>query len=287
MTRLPARINLLLSDVFRFSRGFAALTLLVAAVVTGGCAVGDTSVAEIRTADEPKRAMITSSISQPRSLSTFAERIVRSDVVRIVVFGDSISEVGVSPRWHGGASSPETNWASVFVERLHDAYPQVKFDLVFLGIGGQNSYEGLGRSAAIADLKPHLVLVAFGANDCWWHHLLPEQTNRAQSELIEKVRKYSEVVVISTGGNNPADDRFMHVEETVIATSDAAATKGVPFVDVYSAMHKATNAGSDWKQYHLGETNCHPNDSGHRVWAAEVFDVVEKSLRLHAADVSN
>ena len=88
--------------------------------------------------------------------------------VRVVLYGDSISEV--APGWNGGAKTPETNWGAVLVKRLGEAYPGSTFTVHHFAIGGQNSYEGLGRLNGLEAFRPDLVLVAFGANDCCHHY---------------------------------------------------------------------------------------------------------------------
>ena len=74
--------------------------------------------------------------------------------VRIVAFGDSISEV--KPRWNGGAKSPEANWAAVLVKRLGEAHPESAFTLRNFGVGGENTAEGLARLDGLADHAPDL-----------------------------------------------------------------------------------------------------------------------------------
>ena len=140
------------------SRGLAS-SLLLAAI---GCVA--TLAASI--ADEPTKTG-GGVAGLPRTQRLIAEK----KPIRVVAYGDSISEVGRSPRWHGGAGSSEANWGGQLVRLLAGAHPGARFKAVHFAIGGQNTYEGLGRLDGLEPLAPHLVLVAFGANDCCHHYL--------------------------------------------------------------------------------------------------------------------
>ena len=153
----------------------------------------------------------------------------------------------------------------MLVKRLGEAYPGSTFTFHPFGIGGQNSYEGLGRIDALEPLKPDLVMVAFGANDCCHHYLMPEETQLALTTLATEIRKRfgADVVLVGTGGDNPLKPFFRHLDETVAAQRQAATDAGVPFVDMRKAMLDATKNGKRWGEFHWGEANCHPIDSGH------------------------
>lgn len=214
----------------------------------------------------------------PLHLPRLADRIARGLPITLVCYGDSISEVGRSPNWHGGASEPAWHWGSLLRDRLQERYPEATFHVKWFGIGGQNSFEGLGRVDALWDLEPHLVLIAFGANDCMHHELRPEQTKTALAELVERVQPRADVVLLSTGGSGPGNPHFQHVEETVAATEAVARAHAAPFVDIYTAMRTVIGNGGTWQQYHPAVGNCHPNDAGHMVWALATFLLLEAAL---------
>jgi len=198
--------------------------------------------------------------------------------VRVVLYGDSISEV--KPGWNGGAKTPEANWGAVLVKRLGEAYTGSEFTVHHFSIGGQNSYEGLGRIDWLEPFKPDLVLVAFGANDCSHHFLIPEETQLALTTLATEIRKRydADVVLVSTGGDKPPKPFFRHLDETVAAQRAAAAEAGVPFVDMRTAVLKATENGRRWAEFHFNEENCHPTNKGHEVWAEAAARVVLQAI---------
>jgi lysophospholipase L1-like esterase len=198
--------------------------------------------------------------------------------VRVVFYGDSISEVKTG--WSGGASKPEQNWGAHLVRLLAKAYPDTTFTEAHFAIGGQNTYEGLGRLDGLEALKPDLVLVAFGANDCGYHFLIPEETQLALATLVTDIRKRfgADVIVVGTGGDNPLKPFFRHLDETLAAQRQAAAETGAPFADIRKAVLGATDNGKRWAEFHINEGNCHPTDKGHEVWAETVMAVVRSVI---------
>ena len=123
----------------------------------------------------------------PAMLSHTKELIAGKKPIRVVIYGDSISEV--KPGWNGGAKTPEANWGAVLVKKLQAAYPDSAWSVHHFAIGGQNTYEGLGRLDWLEPFKPDLVLVAFGANDCCHHFLIPEETQLALTTLATEIPK--------------------------------------------------------------------------------------------------
>ncbi len=210
----------------------------------------------------------------PRTRQLIAEK----KPVRVVLYGDSISEV--KKGWNGGAKTPESNWGAVLVKKLHATYPDSAWSVHHFAIGGQNSYEGLGRLDWLEPFKPDLVLVAFGANDCGYHFLIPEETQLALTTLAGEIRKRfgADVVLLGTGGDNPLRPFFRHLDETLEAQRLAAAAADAPFVDLRNAVLRATENGIRWSDFHLAEGNCHPNDAGHAVWAEAAFNVLRSLL---------
>jgi lysophospholipase L1-like esterase len=214
-------------------------------------------------------------MSLPRTRQLIADK----KPVRVVLYGDSISEV--KKGWNGGAKTPEENWGAVLVKKLQAAYPDAAFSIHHFAIGGQNTYEGLGRLDRLEPFKPDLVLVAFGANDCCHHFLIPEETKLALTTLLTQIPKRfgADVLAGGTGGDNPLKPFFRHLEETVQAQKEAAAAAQAPFVDMRAAILTATDNGMRWAEYHFNADNCHPTNKGHAVWAETAFAVISANLK--------
>ena len=225
--------------------------------------------------------------AKPVMLSRTQKLIADKQPVRVVLYGDSISEVKTG--WNGGASTPESNWGAVLVKRLGEAHPGSTFTVHHFATGGQNSYEGLGRISSLEAIEPDLVLLAFGANDCCHHYLVPEETQLALTTLATEIRERfgADVVLVGTGGDNPLKPFFQHLDGTLAAQQAAAAEARAPYVDMRAAVLAATENGKRWTEFHLGESNCHPNDKGHVVWAEAAHGVVRGMLAADVARAAN
>lgn len=191
----------------------AVLTPCRLALTLGACLLFSFSSASVAGNEAQESAM-----SRPRTRQLLAGK----KPVRVVIYGDSISEV--KPGWNGGAKAPEQNWGAVLVKKLQEAYPDSPFSVHHFAIGGQNTYEGLGRLDGLERFKPDLVLVAFGANDCCYHYLLPEETKLALTTLATEIPKLfgADVVLVGAGGDNPLKPFFKHLDETLQAQKEAA-----------------------------------------------------------------
>ena len=227
-------------------------------------------------------AVATAAPEQAKSgmaLARTRQLLAANKPVRVVIYGDSISEVKTG--WAGGAKTAADNWGAVLGKQLGAAYPTSPITVQQFGIGGQNSYEGLGRLDTLAAAQPDLVLVAFGANDCCYHYLLPEETQLALTTLATEIRKRfgADVILVGTGGDNPLKPFFKHLDATVAAQRAAAAEAQVPFVDMRAAMLQATEQGKQWGAFHWTAENCHPNNAGHQVWAQTAFAIIQASLK--------
>jgi lysophospholipase L1-like esterase len=210
-------------------------------------------------------------------------RLTGGKTVRIVAYGDSISEVGRTPNYFGGATCAEMNWAQQLGRLLWKGFGK-PMDVAHFAIGGQNAYEGLGRLDWLKPFEADLVLIAFGANDCGYHYIPPDATALAIASMIDGVRARhgADVVVFGPGGGNPAieDPKWQHLDETIDAIRKVALDKNAPFADVRAGILKETNNGARWVEYHNGPQDCHPNDAGHGVWARVAFDTIKPHLKF-------
>jgi len=199
--------------------------------------------------------------------------------VRLLCYGASISEVGRTPNYFGGASRAEMNWGQQLSRLLNEKYPHTSFTTLHYGIGGQNAYELLGRF----DWTPpdiDLLMIQVGTNDCGYHEIPPQATANAVRSLIEATRvlRQADVMMVGSAGDNPCSPVLVHVSETLQAMRAVARENAVPIVPLREAVLVATDNGKRWAEYHDGEQGVHPNDRGMAVWASAVFQTIIETL---------
>src|SRR5260370_40180483 len=103
----------------------------------------------------------------------------------IVIFGDSLSEVGVE----SSASYPDV------LQRTLDA-KGYQYRIVNQGISGDTTTDGVGRTQAAIDLKPEMVLLELGGNDGL--RGIPVASSKANLEtMIEQFQKDGVGVILA------------------------------------------------------------------------------------------
>ncbi|HUW57196.1 MAG TPA: SGNH/GDSL hydrolase family protein [Planctomycetota bacterium] len=214
-------------------------------------------------------------------LERTSQRLARGERIHVVSYGDSISNVGRQPDYHGGASCAEMNWAYQLQRLLAAEFPGANFVIKPFGVGGQNAYEGLGRFPWLAELDPDLVLIALGGNDCGWHEIPPYCSAHAVRTLALGVRHDfgADVVILGPAGDCPTAKQTVHLDETIDALRGVARDIVAPFVDIRAAMLRATDNGRLYADFHQSLTDNHPNDRGHGMWAAAVFETLKTHIR--------
>ena len=208
------------------------------------------------------------------------QRLRSRESLCVVCCGDSVSEVGRTPGNFGGASGAQAHWGTLLLDKIARRFETANVQVRFFGVGGQNSYEGLGRLDGLAACNPHLVLLEFGLNDCGYHPLPPAATHLALRTLIEGVRARfdADALLVTSGGDNPRSPRLKNWEATYLILRAVAQECRVPLADVRAVMLSATNDGSDWGAFHNGADDVHPKDAGHRVWAETVYKTLVDEL---------
>ena len=91
-------------------------------------------------------------------------------VKRIVMMGDSITQMGGSPQ----------GYVTLIDHTLKELYPSTPIEVVNVGIGGQKAPDMHARfKKDVLDRHPDLVMISVGVNDVWHDFRNPEWTARA------------------------------------------------------------------------------------------------------------
>ena len=215
-------------------------------------------------------------------------------VHRIVMMGDSITQMGGSPK----------GYVTLVDQTLDASRPGDPFEVVNVGIGGQKAPQMLARFGTdVIERKPDLVTISVGVNDVWhdfktrdWKARVPTGDSgagvplpeylRGVAAMVDKARAAgAQVVLLSPTlvyeDLDCAENRRMR---TYVRAEEALARrKGVPFIDLYKACADAVAAyqkTAGKRQLLLTVDGVHMNDAGNALMA----DAILKSLGVALPD---
>jgi lysophospholipase L1-like esterase len=204
-------------------------------------------------------------------------------VVHLVTLGDSIT------RGQREGVKAEETFAALLGQGLSTKRRQVQVTNV--GIGGEQTDQGLARLDKILALRPQIVTIMYGTCDS---HVDPgKETSRLTvdqyranlEELIKRLRAAKVEPVLMTPpawgakakdglGENPNGRLAPFVE----ACREVAKTEKVPLVD-HNALWSEKQAGG----FDIGTwttDQCHPNVAGHRIMAETIAPVLKEVRSL-------
>jgi acyl-CoA thioesterase I len=187
-------------------------------------------------------------------------KLLAGDKVRIVAFGDSITE-------GGDASEPGLIFWQRWAETLRHKYPRATIEAMNGATGGDTTVQGLQRlQEKVLQQRPDLVLMGFGMND----HNRPgfgvplEAFAGNLRQMIDRIRTDTgaEVMLFSAFPPNPKWHYGSHnMEAYADATEQVAREKHCAFADVYHLW--MTIAPRKKPEDLLSNNINHPNDFGH------------------------
>lgn len=178
---------------------------------------------------------------------------------RIVAFGDSMTACT--------ALAPARRWPALLQRRLNGAFPDVRFEVINAGVGGNTSREGLARMARdVLARRPALTLVQFGGNDATTdadRGVDPAEYGRNLATMRRRLQAVGSAVawvtfppVIdawhawSAPGNTAARDKFLpaggsdyFLHQYRRQTRALAQRRGDVSIDLYAGIRQAIERG--------------------------------------------
>ena len=190
----------------------------------------------------------------------------------VVFFGDSITRGG---------------WAEIVAKKL--VIPKNKVTCYDLGINGDTTRLGLERMSEIYRLKPDIVTVQFGANDCniWDSDCGVERVNERAYyyNLIEMVRKIrahgAHDIILLTTHLKPRDtvmgvDKLESYNHRLAMYNElvreAAGVWGCELCDMEAVIKKSDVLPENCKYIHL-------NASGNLKYAQAIMPMIKELLK--------
>lgn len=119
---------------------------------------------------------------------------VQSKPKKVIFFGDSITQAGVSP----------TGYITKLAQMIDKQGLKSKFELVGAGIGGNKIYDlYLRMDEDVIDKKPDMVVIYVGVNDVWHKSSYgtgtdPDKFVKFYQAVIDKLKKQGIAVALAT-----------------------------------------------------------------------------------------
>jgi lysophospholipase L1-like esterase len=203
---------------------------------------------------------------QTQFLSRTQARLRAGKAVRIVAFGDSITE-------GGDATKPELIFWQRWADTLQKKYPGAGVTAVNSGTGGDNTTRGLQRlKTKVIEAQPDLVLVGFGMNDHNRRGVPVPRFEENLKEMIARIRSQTpaEIILFSAFPPNPKwKGGSHHMADYAAATARVAGEAACAYANVFDNWEIL--AARKKPEDLLSNNVNHPDDFGHWIYF-RVFD---------------
>jgi acyl-CoA thioesterase-1 len=176
---------------------------------------------------------------------------------KIIFFGDSIIK-GCAP---------------IFEKAIKEEYPNKDIEIIYAGVSGETSQDGLIRIDQLKDESPQVVVIGFGMND-WRKGISKKEFRENISKIVDEFDKNNVRVILVT--INPDYQGFLRgtskeVDEYTCIIREVAREKRLKIADVNSLWKR------EIKPVQRGLRDAiHPNSLGYRVICKSLMYIVPR-----------
>ncbi|MHA8049865.1 SGNH/GDSL hydrolase family protein [Aquirufa sp. ROCK-SH2] len=198
--------------------------------------------------------------------------------IRIVFFGDSITQAGVGP----------TGYITQMTKMIADKGLGGKYELIGAGIGGNKIYDlYLRHEDDVIAKKPQIVIIYIGINDVW--HKTSSRTGtdadkfeRFYNALIKKIQNSGSQVLICTPtvigekfDNSNENDGDLNAYSAIIKR--IAETNACKLIDLRKAFmdYEVKNNIENKASGILTTDRVHLNEAGNKFLAETMWDTIK------------
>ena len=208
-------------------------------------------------------ASATGSAHDDEPLQLIREKLRLGQPLTLASIGDSIT-------WICFHTDARRNYLTFVADALRKKYPKANIRLEQSGNRGSTA-RAMPFLETLLQVKPDMVFIMFGMNDCKRGTAQLDDYDRNLTELIQRVRKAEAVPVLLTQNEivYPAEGREA-LPQYVARAVAVSQRENVLLVDNFSDWHDLQKEEPDtWKLY-LNDV-MHPNLTGHRRFAKAVL----------------
>ncbi|MBB2151103.1 SGNH/GDSL hydrolase family protein [Pedobacter gandavensis] len=193
---------------------------------------------------------------------------------KIIIFGDSITEMGVKP---GG-----------YVDLIRKSLDPLKYEVIGSGIGGNKVYDlYLRMEEDVLAKKPDLVVIYIGVNDVWHKQSMHTGTDYDKfigfyQALIRKIQATGAQVVLCTPAvigekKNAANEMDADLDKYSGAIRELATKNKLPLCDLRTLFktYEEKNNTADVAKGILTTDGVHLNDKGNQALAEVLIPLLK------------
>ena len=197
--------------------------------------------------------------------------------MKLVFFGDSITEAG---RDLSDPTDLGEGYVKIAAGKLRPLFPDVDFEILNFGVGGDRTVELLARVGEVTAVKPDVVVLEVGVNDVWRRFtdeeiVTEEQFGRNYSAIVDALKECGAKIILVEPYVLDVKDkrRFRPYLNTYIAViREIARRENLPLVPLDEIFNGVTR---DIKPAEFAEDGVHPTHRGCRY----IADLIIKELK--------
>lgn len=185
---------------------------------------------------------------------------------RIIFAGDSVTDTGRENALGDGDYGLGNGYVRLVNTFLTAYYPEYRYDLVNMGVSGNNSRQLLERwDRDITALDPDVVFCMIGINDIWrqfdapakpYKHVLPDEYEANLDQMAQKSKNVRDFIFLSPFfmEANKEDAMRKMCDEYAAIMRRVAKKNNRPFVDIQAEFDKflqhRSGIGLSWDRVH-------------------------------------
>ena len=197
--------------------------------------------------------------------------------MKLVFFGDSITEAG---RDLSDPTDLGEGYVKIAAGKLRPLFPDVDFEILNFGVGGDRTVELLARVGEVTAVKPDVVVLEVGVNDVWRRFtneeiVTEEQFGKNYSAIVDALKECGAKIILVEPYVLDVKDkrRFRPYLNTYIAViREIARRENLPLVPLDEIFNGVTR---DIKPAEFAEDGVHPTHRGCRY----IADLIIKELK--------
>ena len=197
--------------------------------------------------------------------------------MKLVFFGDSITEAG---RDLSDPTDLGEGYVKIAAGKLRPLFPDVDFEILNFGVGGDRTVELLARVGEVTAVKPDVVVLEVGVNDVWRRFtdeeiVTEEQFEKNYSAIVDALKECgAKIILVEPYVLDMKDKRrFRPYLNTYIAViREIARRENLPLVPLDEIFNGVTR---DIKPAEFAEDGVHPTHRGCRY----IADLIIKELK--------